>query len=154
MSAQEAKKRAVVNTFRKVKSGNIFAVVGIPFEILGSLSDIEIENLSNEYQKKWDAYKKQHSLDINEIEAETRRIKRLYVTRLLYDEISFKQAKNILAKQVAEQQKMLNETASSSNVLIALKELTLTHNVSNSTILIFGLMLVSLGILTYTYFSE
>lgn len=149
MAVQQAIQDGTKNTIRKVASGNIFAAVGIPFEIIGAFSDNEIARLSNEYQKKWDAYKKQHALDIQEIEIETRRIKRLYITRLLYDEASFKQAKAILAKQVQQQQELLNKTAKSPNVIQALKELTFTQNVDNSTLLLFGIVLLSVGIFIY-----
>lgn len=142
MSYSGAIGRGLQATGRKLASGNIFATVGLGFEILGAFSDLEIEKLSAEYQAKWDAYKKAHKLDMQEINYETRRLKSLFVRRLLYDELSFSEAKKILGEQVKKQQEIFNKTAKKPNLITALKEITLIDKVDNKSLVI-GLFLIA-----------
>ncbi len=77
----------------RYRTGNIFADLHLVFDLRDAYEDDKLQKLSEEYQKKWEEYAKQHKLNMDAIDLQTQKIKRIYVLRLMYDDIDFQKVK-------------------------------------------------------------
>lgn len=102
-----------------LRSGNIFTALHLPFDIVNAIGDTKLAQLSEDYQKKWEGYAKQHKLNMAAIDAATYRIKRTYVLRLMYDEKDFERVQSQLNSQIATATKDLAAAQSQSSGVVA-----------------------------------
>jgi hypothetical protein len=130
-------------TANKLKSGNIFAVVGVPFDLLNAFGEAELAKLSSDYQKKWEQYKKEHALKMEEIDNTTKRIQRTFILRLLYDELEYKAVKQKVLVEIQKAETELKKVNGSANVMQAIKELSGLGKQSNINIGIASVLAIS-----------